>query len=171
MTDEQIIKALECCSGIGDCLECPYTNKTDCATENTIETIDHINRQKKQLNRLSNELHLFKSDKKPNYKRNDGGQRMTDELIIEALENEIRLAEYVDSDYCSNTEVSLLKSTLNLINRQKAETERLRKETKDISIKTIKRLENKIENVQLTMGQCWEIQCAIKDVLKEMTEE
>lgn len=48
---------------------------------------------------------------------------MTDSEIVNALENEIHLAEYVDSDYCSNTEVSLLKSTLDLINRLQARVE------------------------------------------------
>lgn len=55
-------------------------------------------------------------------------KKITDEEIIKAaLEAEIHLAEYVDSDYCSNTEVSLLKSSLDLINSQKAEIERLGK--------------------------------------------
>lgn len=57
-------------------------------------------------------------------------KKFTDEEIIKAaLEEEIHLAEYVDSDYCSNTEVSLLKSTLDLINRQKSEIERLKGST------------------------------------------
>ena len=56
-------------------------------------------------------------------------KKFTDEEIIKAaLEEEIHLAEYVDSDYCSNTEVSLLKSTLDLINSQKEEIERLKSE-------------------------------------------
>lgn len=50
---------------------------------------------------------------------------MTDAEIIKALEQEIHLAEYVDSDYCTNTAVSLIKAALDLINRQKAEIERL----------------------------------------------
>ena len=53
---------------------------------------------------------------------------MTDAEIIKALEQEIDLAEYVDSDYCTNTAVSLIKAALDLINRQKAEIERLQKE-------------------------------------------
>ena len=50
---------------------------------------------------------------------------MTDNEIIKAWENEIHLAEYVDSDYCSNVEVSLIKETINTFNRQKAEIKRL----------------------------------------------
>lgn len=48
---------------------------------------------------------------------------MTDNEIIKALESEIHLAEYVDSNYCSNIDLSLIKSTLDLINRLQAENE------------------------------------------------
>ena len=52
----------------------------------------------------------------------------TDNEIIKALEKEIRLAEYVDSDYCSGLDVPLLRAAIDLINRYKAEIERLEKE-------------------------------------------
>lgn len=51
---------------------------------------------------------------------------MTDNEIIKALENEIRLAEYVDSDYCDGVDLTLIKSTVDLINCQKSEIERLK---------------------------------------------
>ena len=44
---------------------------------------------------------------------------MTDNEIIKALENEIRLAEYVDSDYCNNIDLTLIESAVALINCQK----------------------------------------------------
>ena len=59
---------------------------------------------------------------------------MTDNEIIKALENEIRSAEYVDSEYCNGVDLTLIKNTLDLINRQKAENERLRKEVNLVSI-------------------------------------
>lgn len=62
---------------------------------------------------------------------NNLANNLTDNEIIKALENEINLAEYVDSDYCTNTEVLLLKSTIDLINRQKAEIERLQKDNSE----------------------------------------
>lgn len=34
----------------------------------------------------------------------------------------------------------------------------------------VKKFERKIKNVQVTLGQTWEIQNALKDTLKEMTE-
>ena len=46
---------------------------------------------------------------------------MTDNEIIKALENEIRSAEYVDSEYCDGVDLTLIKSAIDLINRQKAE--------------------------------------------------
>ena len=51
---------------------------------------------------------------------------MTDNEIIKALENEIRSAEYVDSDYCDGVDLTLIKSAVALINCQKAEIERLK---------------------------------------------
>ena len=51
---------------------------------------------------------------------------MTDNEIITALENEVKSTEYVDSDYCDGVDLTLIKSALDLINRQKAEIERLK---------------------------------------------
>ena len=51
---------------------------------------------------------------------------MTDNEIIKALESEVKSAEYVDSEYCDGVDLTLIKSALDLINRQKAEIERLK---------------------------------------------
>lgn len=50
----------------------------------------------------------------------------TDKEIIKALEIEIHQAEYVDSNYCNGVDLLLVKSTLDLINRQQATIETLR---------------------------------------------
>ena len=63
---------------------------------------------------------------------------MTDHEIIKALENEIRSTEYVDSDYCDGVDLTLIKSVIVLINRQKAEIEKLER--------TISYLEGVCEN-------------------------
>lgn len=55
---------------------------------------------------------------------------MTDNEIIKALESEIHLAEYVDSDYCSNVNLEIIKSALALIAHQQAEIEKWQKEFK-----------------------------------------
>ena len=46
---------------------------------------------------------------------------MTDNEIIKALENEVKSAEYVDSYYCNGVDLTLIKSAVDLINRQQAE--------------------------------------------------
>ena len=53
-------------------------------------------------------------------------KKLTDNEIIKALESEIHLAEYVDSDYCSNVNLEIIKSALDLIVRQQEEIERLK---------------------------------------------
>jgi hypothetical protein len=52
MTDEQIVKALECCK-IGNCDDCPfYGVKEDCEVELPEEALDLINRQKVEIEGL-----------------------------------------------------------------------------------------------------------------------
>ena len=54
MTDEQIVKALECCSiGEAICFMCPLYNKTDhCVDVLTENAHDIINRQKAEIEKL-----------------------------------------------------------------------------------------------------------------------
>lgn len=53
---------------------------------------------------------------------------MTADEIIQALEGEIHQVEYVDGTYADGVDLELLKNALDLINRQKAEIERLKAE-------------------------------------------
>lgn len=50
---------------------------------------------------------------------------MPTEKVIEELENEIHLVEYVDGVYAENISLELLKSARDLINRLQAENEAL----------------------------------------------
>ena len=50
---------------------------------------------------------------------------MTPEKVIEALENEIHLVEWVDGMYAENISLELLKSVRDLINHLQAENEAL----------------------------------------------
>ena len=59
---------------------------------------------------------------------------MTDNEITNALKSEIHLTEYVDGFYADNVSLELLKNTINLMNRQKAEIERLKRKNKILSI-------------------------------------
>ena len=62
MTDNDIIKALECCGSettFMTCGDCPLLDvgKPDCHFSNAKKALDLINRQNKEINRLKNELH------------------------------------------------------------------------------------------------------------------
>ena len=59
---------------------------------------------------------------------------MTDEEIINQWKHERELAECVCSYFVDQVELSLVNETIDLINRQKAEIERLQKETNLVSI-------------------------------------
>ena len=59
-------------------------------------------------------------------------KKLTDNEIINALEAEIHLAKYVDSDYCSNVKLEIIKSALDLITCQQAEYENLKVENQSL---------------------------------------
>ena len=53
MTDNEIIKALECCvKDTEDCYECPLQNKWSCDKLLSKNALDLINRQKAEIDRL-----------------------------------------------------------------------------------------------------------------------
>lgn len=54
-----------------------------------------------------------------------------DEEIKKLLEQHIRIANYVDSDYCGSVSVDLLQKTIDLINRQQAAIEKFKNEIKE----------------------------------------
>ncbi len=55
MTPEQIIKALECCSGIQRCIDCPYTKVDKCAEKSARDTIALIKELQAQNENLKKE--------------------------------------------------------------------------------------------------------------------
>ena len=70
MTDEQIIKALECCATDDgdDCFQCPYGNivykpgNGGCVNRCRKDALDLINRQKAEIERLLQKLQQAKSE-------------------------------------------------------------------------------------------------------------
>ena len=60
ITDSEIIKALECCSsnatGNEYCKDCPYNFTEYCGEESAKDTLNLINRQKAEIERLENTL-------------------------------------------------------------------------------------------------------------------
>ena len=66
MTDSDIIKALECCCKNNNCEGCPLdylTFSSQCASEIAIKSLDLINRQKAENERLEKELMKCKLEK------------------------------------------------------------------------------------------------------------
>ena len=129
MTDNEIIKALECC--IADkCMECPLRKipKVKGCMNRLSFALDLINRQKAEIERLQE------------YNR-----------------------EY---RFCNLLENALIYTkTLEDYNN-------LRKAFKAHAVKEFaKKFEKEIKDVQFTLGQTWEISCALEKVLKEMAGE
>ncbi len=64
MTDNEIIKAFECCNKCDNgkgCFECPYRQYCpDCLRRRNEDTIDLINRQKEEIQRLENQVAINK---------------------------------------------------------------------------------------------------------------
>ena len=62
MTDSDIVKALECCCKNNNCDGCPLdylTFSSQCASELAIKSLDIINRQKAEIERLNKEVETF----------------------------------------------------------------------------------------------------------------
>lgn len=62
---------------------------------------------------------------------------MTDEQTIEELKDEIGRANYLESYYIDTVNIGVFQHALDLINRQKAENERLRAELDKYPVKTL----------------------------------
>lgn len=59
MTDEEIIKALECCDDFGWCGQCLLQGVIDCKTVLTDNALDLINRQQAEIERLNADVKLL----------------------------------------------------------------------------------------------------------------
>ena len=67
----------------------------------------------------------------------------TDNEIINEWKDEIHRAEYIDSSYCDCIDLTLIKNTLDLINRQKEEIKRLK--NRDLQVEVSDKLEREIK--------------------------
>ena len=56
MTDNKIIKALECCAEHPNCKNCPYVDKIGCVNLISKDSLDLIKRQKAEIARLQAKL-------------------------------------------------------------------------------------------------------------------
>lgn len=96
MTDNEIIKALECCTkGIGECKNCPYFKMIDCATQNVKDVINLINRQKEETDKLE-KVNASLTDSFEGYVKAVNRYREAIERhkgIIKILENDVKSAK------------------------------------------------------------------------------
>ena len=95
LTDEEIVKALECCTKDGWCKECPYfINGIDCGNQRSEnDYLDLINRQKAEIERLTQRLDYYnkssdyhEGNQKELEERNAELQKQVDELKTENKE-------------------------------------------------------------------------------------
>lgn len=95
MTDEQIIKALECCATDDgdDCSQCPYGNivyksgNGGCVNRCRKDALDLVNRQKKEIERLKRENTILSKNADTAFQ--DGWDENRD-LFKKEVEPEIR---------------------------------------------------------------------------------
>lgn len=52
-TDEEVIRALECCTTSADCEECPYYAHPVCNVARSKDALDLINRQRAEIDDLT----------------------------------------------------------------------------------------------------------------------
>ena len=64
MTDNEIVKALECCTGDGLCCECPFWEKlsANCIVELNRLALEIIKRQQAELHLQQTALSLWRAD-------------------------------------------------------------------------------------------------------------
>lgn len=114
MTDEQIIKALECCATDDgdDCFQCPYGNivykpgNGGCVNRCRKDALNLINRQKEEIERLKKKNKILIKNADTAFQ--DGLDENRD-LFKKEVEPEIRaeaikeFAERVEQEICKNT--------------------------------------------------------------------
>ena len=123
MSDENVIKALECCT-YGSCEDCPMRSMTDCFKTNLDKAaLDLINHQKAEntdlFYKLTGVMHSVD-------KWLDGDELNQDEV---------------------NRAITMREKTLQITEKQQAEIERLQKEEKALLI-TVEKMRNEIRRLQ-----------------------
>ena len=97
-TDDEIIKVLECCAYSDGCERCQYSKQCD-GVEHLINTLDLINRQKSEIERLKTENKIYiEANRVIGYQR-DQRDKEIDELQnqidgLDVRENKIKAEAY-----------------------------------------------------------------------------
>ena len=127
MTDSDIIKALECCCKNNSCEGCPLDyftfSSSQCASELAIKSLDLINRQHTEIERLRKEVNLVSIQFQDLQERYEEAQteieRLTKETMnmaitiescqgeaitefAERLKNELGFGHYIQPDQINN---------------------------------------------------------------------
>ena len=100
MTDDEIIKALECCdfTDIKACEECPLYNTFDCSFVIIDKTLDLVNRQNTEIERLKQENKEYCEDNRIiAYQRNQRDKE------IRALHNQLNGLNFMDKQIKSES--------------------------------------------------------------------
>ena len=100
MTDDEIIKALECCdfTDIKACEECPLYHTFDCSFVIIDKTLDLVNRQNAEIERLKQENKEYCEDNRIiAYQRNQRDKE------IRALHNQLNGLNFMDKQIKSES--------------------------------------------------------------------
>lgn len=105
MTDNEIIKALECCT-TETCWDCPFEPKEQrkgtfgCCEENIKNALDFINRQKAEIERLKGDLHdcVREVSRSHEIDKNKAIEKFADKLKKEKQKKEILRMPFFDTD-------------------------------------------------------------------------
>lgn len=152
ITDEEIIKALECCTiKEMDCKNCPNKNQgTGCIYETMKPALDLINRQKASNKKLVNQLMSLKFEL----------QNQEESLDIISEQNET--IEQLKNDLARMGTHSLILIQNARLEAYKELAEELKRHCSDLTISDA--------NEQLSVCILWEAEEVIDGVLKDMME-
>ena len=119
MTDEQIIKALECCDvESGSCEKCPskYRRRSDCIRLLTIDAINLINRQQAEINQFA-EANKMVADLKT-VKNDDDIKAIQRDAVVnfaEKLKARFAKLEYKTDTHRKTCSIDRLDTTVNWV--------------------------------------------------------
>ena len=99
MTDNEIIKALECCLAkenceVVSCEKCPLEKRYECTDIMFHETIDLINRQQAEIDRYKGVIKILEKDVAE--ARNEGVKELAHQLIDKAEKGIVWVFDVVD---------------------------------------------------------------------------
>ena len=80
-TDEEVIKALECCTTSADCEECPYYAHPVCNVARSKDALDLINRQRAEIEGLKGVIAAYEDAARETHEEHVKQQAIIDEIL------------------------------------------------------------------------------------------